>query len=182
MVSITMLWLPILLSAIVVFVASSILWMALPFWHRKDYGTLPDEKSVMDGVLLAKSGQYVFPYGQNQMTPEQRAAAQKGPMGFLILRNPGTFSFPTALVSYFAFNLVVSVFIGYVTGVALPAGAHYLQVFRIAGTAAILGYSFGSIPDAIWYGRPWSATVKNVIDGVICGLLVAGVFGWLWPR
>jgi hypothetical protein len=34
---------------------------------------------------------------------------------------------------------------------------------------------------SIWFGQPWSATVKDVLDGLIYGLLTAGVFGWLWP-
>jgi hypothetical protein len=25
-------------------------------------------------------------------------------------------------------------------------------------------------------------TVKNVVDGLVYGLLTGGVFGWLWPR
>ena len=35
MVPLSSLWLPILVSAVFVFIASNVLWMALPFWHRK---------------------------------------------------------------------------------------------------------------------------------------------------
>jgi hypothetical protein len=35
--------------------------------------------------------------------------------------------------------------------------------------------------NAIWFGYRWSATAKDVVDGMIYGLLTAGVFGWLWP-
>ncbi len=59
MVPLSALWLPILVSAVFVFIASNILRMALPFWHRSDYGKLPDEKTVLDGLAKAKSGQYI---------------------------------------------------------------------------------------------------------------------------
>jgi len=40
MVPIAALWIPILLSAVIVFVASSIIHMLLPY-HRSDYGNAP---------------------------------------------------------------------------------------------------------------------------------------------
>lgn len=183
MVTLPMLWLPILLSAILVFIASNILWMALPFWHRKDYGKLTTEDRVIEALANEKSGQYIAPsVDWSKLTPEQRATVQKGPMAFLILRNPATFSFPKALVLYFLYTLVISIFVAYISGRTLGAGTRYLSVFRVAGTAGILGYAFGGIADSIWYGKPWSVTIKHVIDGVIYGLLIAGTFGWLWPR
>jgi hypothetical protein len=33
----------------------------------------------------------------------------------------------------------------------------------------------------IWYNRSLRATVKATIDGLVYGLVTAGVFGWLWP-
>jgi len=42
MVPLAALWLPILLSAIIVFVASSVMHMLLPY-HRSDYRQLPEE-------------------------------------------------------------------------------------------------------------------------------------------
>jgi hypothetical protein len=52
MVPITALWLPILLSAVIVFVASSILHMVLPY-HKSDYRKLPEEDKVMDALRAA---------------------------------------------------------------------------------------------------------------------------------
>ena len=55
-------WLPVLLSALFVFVASSIVHKVLPF-HRNDYKTLPDEDGVMDALRKfdISPGDYVFP-------------------------------------------------------------------------------------------------------------------------
>lgn len=182
-VPLTALWLPILLSAVFIFIASNVLWMALPFWHRKDYKKLPDQASVLAGLKDTPSGQYVAPaMDWSKATPEEKAASQKGPMAMVLVRNPNAFSFGTALTSYFIYTLVIAFAVAYITAVVVPSGAHYMRVFRVAGTAAILAYSFRGIPDSIWYGKPWSVTVKEIIDGVIFGLLTAGTFGWLWPR
>ena len=73
MVSLSTLWLPILVSAVFVFIASYLLWMALPFWHRKDYKKLPDEGAVLGALKNAASGQYLA-VGMDwaTATPEER--------------------------------------------------------------------------------------------------------------
>ena len=184
MIPLTVLWLPIVLSAIFVFVASNILWQALPFWHRADYGTpLQNEKAIADALRDTKSGQYMAPsVNWGKLSPDEREAMMKGPMAFLIVRNPAKFSFPSAIVSYFIYTLVMSTLIAYVGAVTLKPGTVYLAVFRVIGTAGILTYSFGSVADSIWYGKPWRATAKQIADGVLYGLLTAGTFGWLWPH
>lgn len=182
MVSLMQLWLPILVSAVFVFIASNILWMALP-WHRKDYKKLPDESGVVKAVAGTASGQYIFPHVDwKYVNAEQKEAIMSGPGGLMIVRNPYRFSLGPSLALFFLYNLVISFFVGYLASHSLAAGAHYLAVFRIVGTAGILAYSFGQISDSIWYGKPWSITIKFMIDGVIYGLLMAGTFGWLWPK
>jgi hypothetical protein len=183
MITVTSLWLPILLSAVAVFVMSNILWMALPFWHRSDYKKLSKEQALLDSVSEATSGQYIAPYlNWGKLTPEERAAVERRPMAFVLVRNPAKFSFPAALATYFAYTLVISFLVGYVTGVALPPGGPFREVLRIAGTVGILAYSFGSVGDSIWYGKPWSVTAKVIIDGIIYGLLTGVIFAWLWPH
>ena len=185
MVTLVSLWLPILVSAVFVFIAANIFWMALPFWHHKDYAMLTPEQS--DGVVAslksAASGQYMVPsVNWGKMTKEEQAAVQSGPGGLLIIRNPMSFSMGSALGGFFLYNIVVITVVAYVTSLALAPGAKYPQVFRVAGSAGILGYCFHTVSDSIWYGRPWSATVKFIIDGIVYGLLIGGTFGWLWPH
>jgi len=55
-------------------------------------------------------------------------------------------------------------------------------VFRVAGTVAFMAYGVGHIVNSIWMGQPWSNTLKHVFDGLVYSLLLAGTFGWLWPR
>ena len=67
MATLAALWLPILLSAMVIFIASSILHMVLPY-HKNDYSKLPDEEkvtAVLRGADL-KRGLYIFPYCTHQ--------------------------------------------------------------------------------------------------------------------
>ena len=80
------------------------------------------------------------------------------------------------------FCLLIGFFVAYLTAHTVPSGANYLVVFRVVGTAAFLAYGLGNLSNGIWKGQPWSVTVKEVIDGLVYGLLTAGTFGWLWPR
>ena len=183
MVAISALWLPILVSAVIVFIASNILWMALPFWRRGDHGQLPDEKSVIDALVPAESGQYIVPcVNWNKLTPEQRTAMESKPMALVLVRNPAQFNFVKGLAQWLVYAVVVAVFVAYITGRARGAGTPYLEIFRFAGTVGFLPFGFHSVSDAIWYGKPWSVVIKDVIDGLIYGMLMGGVFGWLWPH
>lgn len=49
MVSVLSLWLPILLSAVFVFIASSLIHMVLGY-HNSDYAKLPKQDEVMDAL------------------------------------------------------------------------------------------------------------------------------------
>jgi len=178
-----MLWLPILLSTVFVFITANILWMAMPFWHRHDYGKIANDGPIMEILRGTKAGQYMLPSVEwNKLSKEEAKEVMAGPGGLLIVRNPMVFNFPLKLISFFIYNLIVATFIAYVTRLALPAGAPYPHVFRVAATAGFLGYSFNTISDSIWYGKPWAITTRFIVDGIIYGLLIGGTFGWLWPH
>jgi hypothetical protein len=63
MVSLGALWLPIVLSAVLVFVLSSIIHMVLGY-HNKDYTPLPNEDAVRAAIRSGNPApkQYVIPY------------------------------------------------------------------------------------------------------------------------
>ncbi|MGZ8868736.1 MAG: hypothetical protein ACXW2P_10360, partial [Thermoanaerobaculia bacterium] len=118
MVSLAQLWLPILVSAVLVFVASNILWMGLKFWHYRDYKRVPDDAVFVNAAKSLPSGLYMFPWMDwKTMTPEQKAAAQAGPSALMIVRNPATFGFAKALVLYFLYCLLGSLLAAYVASV-----------------------------------------------------------------
>lgn len=185
MVDLGALWIPILVSAAIVFVASSVVHMALP-WHKRDYQKLAAEQHVMDALrpLALPPGDYMLPRagGMKEMkTPEFQERMRQGPVIVMTVRPNGPWNMGGSLLQWFIYSMVVSVFAGYVGGRALPAGADYLRVFQIVGTTAIVGYSLALAQLSIWYGRRWSLTIRSAIDGVIYGALTAGTFGWLWP-
>ncbi len=185
MVTLTALWLPILLSAVVVFFASSILHMVLTY-HRSDYGSMPGEENILAALRKegAAPGHYYLPHcvdPKEMGKPEVKAKFEKGPIAFITVLPTGVPSMAKPLISWFIHCLVITIFVAYLTGRTVPLGADYLQAFRVAGTAAFLGYAGASSSESIWKGQPWSTTLKHIFDGLVFSLLTAGVFGWLWP-
>jgi len=184
-VPLTALWLPILLSAVIVFVASSIMHMLLPY-HRSDYQRLPDEDKILAALRspAVQRGLYVFPYctHKDMKSPSLIEKQKQGPIGFMTIVPSGPPAMPKFLIQWFVFLLVVGAFVAYLTGHAVLSGANYLVVYRVAGTAAFLAYGLGNLSNGIWKGQPWTVTIKEVVDGLIYGLLTGGTFGWLWPR
>lgn len=184
MVSLASLWLPILVAAVLVFLASSFLHMALKY-HRTDYGQVPSEDRVMDALrpFSIAPGDYMLPspgMGSPQ-APEFLAKMKQGPVVLMTVLPSGQVAMGSSLALWFLYCVVVGLFAGYLTSRALPAGAAYLGVFRFTGTVAFAGYALALWQHTIWYKRSWMTTLKSNIDGLIYALLTGGVFGWLWP-
>lgn len=185
MVPVLSLVVPILVAAVVVFIASSIIHMLLPI-HKGDLRKLSNEGEVMEALRKfdLPPGDYALPCAgsmHDMKSPEFLDKMNKGPVAFMTISRPGPPSMGAALAMWFVYSLIVGVFAAYVTGRALGPGAHYLEVFRFAGTTAFIGYSLALMQASIWYKRRWMTTIKSMIDGLVYGLLTAGVFGWLWP-
>ena len=185
MVPLAHLWLPIVVSAVLVFIASSIMHVVLKY-HNADYRALPGEAEVRAVLNASRTGpgQYVVPYCadfKDMRTPEMTQKFAEGPVGLIILRSPGTMRMGPSLVRWFIYLLIVSFFIAYVASHVLAPGTPYLAVFRVVGAIGFLAYAAARAQGAIWRGEPWGATIRDMIDGLIFGLLTAGAFGWLWP-
>ncbi len=182
MVDLASLWLPILVSAVFVFIASSVIHMATPM-HKGDYRKMPQEDRVLDGLRdVVPPGQYMFPCADSMKdmgTPEMVAKFQRGPIGTLIVRPAGAMNIGKSLGVWFVFCIVVGVCTAYVCGLVLSAGDG--RVFRVAATVATLCHAFSSVSDSIWKGVRWSTTFKFVVDGVVYGLATGAAFAWLWP-
>ncbi len=185
MATLILLWLPILVSAVIVFVASSIMHMVLPY-HRSDYKQLPDEDSIRAAVRAGnlKRGLYVFPFCSHKemKSPTMIEKYKEGPVGFLTILPNGAPVMAKFLVQWFVFCLVVGYFVGNVTLHSVVLGAPYRAVFRVAAVAGFMAYGLGQLINGIWKGQTWTTTVKEVVDGLVYALLTAGTFGWLWPR
>jgi len=186
MVTLAQVWVPILLSAFLVFIGSSVVHMVLK-WHNSDYRKLPNEDEVRAAVRKGNPppGQYIMPYctdPKEQAKPENQQRYVEGPVGMITIMRNGVPNMGPMLGQWFGFNIVVSFFVAYVASRTLPLGTEYLKVFQVTGAVAFVSYAMGALPGAIWMGKPWSAALKDVADGLIYALLMAGAFGWLWPK
>jgi hypothetical protein len=186
MISLTALWLPILLSAVIVFIASSVIHMA-PLWHRNDFPKMPREAEVQEALrpFAIPPGDYFLPRpgGRAEMrSPEFKDKLTRGPVAVMTVMPNGYFHMRRNLIQWFVFLIVVGIFVAYVTSRALPAGTPYLRVFQIAGATAFIAYALALCELSIWYSRSWKLTLKGWVDGLIYALLTAGTFGWLWQR
>lgn len=179
------LWLPILLSAVFVFVLSAVIHMALP-WHKNDFAKMPDEDKVRAALrpFNVPPGDYMLPMcdGGNYNSPEYKAKVEEGPNQIVTVLPKGCGSMGATFVQWFAYLVIINFFVAYVATHAVAAGTHYLGVFRIVGAVAFLAYAGAQWPQSIWFRKRWSTTVKCTFDGLAYGLVTAGTFAWLWPR
>ena len=186
MTDLSMLWLPILLSAVIVFIASSIVHLA-PLWHKSDYPKVTREDDVMAALrpFAIPPGDYMVPRvssGAEMRSPEFLEKLKQGPVLILTVLPNAMMSMGQNLLMWFVYTAIVGFFSAYVTSRALAPGADYLRVFQLVGATAFVSYTLALWQMSIWYKRSWSLTIKSTFDGLIYGLLTAGTFGWLWPH
>lgn len=178
------LWLPILLSAVAVFIVSAVAWMALPH-HHQDHDSLPDEAGMIEHLrrLNLPPGNYGIPHAKTKermQDPEVQRCWKEGPLGFLnIIRTPVNMGRNMGLT--FLTFLITSTLIGYLASVTMVPGTPALRVFQAIATAGILTYSFAFIPNDIWFGRKPRATWMCILDGIAYGLITGAIFAVLWP-
>jgi hypothetical protein len=185
MVTISSLWLPILLSAVSVFIISSVIHMFLGY-HNSDYSKVPNEDQAMDALRKANipPGDYVMPHASTnneRNSQEFKDKMNKGPVLFMTVFPTGQMNMGKSLVLWFVYAIIVGIFAAYISGRALYPGVNYLSVFQFAGATAFIGYGLALVQDSIWFNKKWSATFKNLFDALIYALFTAGIFGWLWP-
>ena len=196
----THLWMPIVISAVVVFIASAVLWMVLPF-HKKDFTPPPDEASIQNAIRTHgfKPGMYFIPWcrGGDMKDPALVERMKAGPWAMMIVPD-GMPNFGRSLAIWFVNCLVIAAFVGYVashalamgtpgtivTGVAAAAkaGVPYLKVFQLVGAVTFLAHAGMAAHDTIWKGLSWRHAIVKMFDGLVYACLTAGIFGWLWPR
>ena len=185
MVSLGQLWLAVVLAAVAVFVASSVIHMVLKY-HNSEYRGFPNEDEVAAAIRKGNPapGQYALPYCvdmKEMEKPEMQAKYASGPVGLMLVRKAGKMSMGPYLTQWFVVNVVIALFCAYLASRTLAPGAEYLSVFRVTGTVAFVGYAAGGWISGIWMGVPWSSVRKGTLDALIYALVTGGVFGWRWP-
>lgn len=180
-VTVVDLWLPILVSGVVVFVISAAIWMVFPH-HKKDVKILPDDSSIPEQTKGLKPGTYMWPNceGADMKSEEFKKRFNEGPWGSINVLGAKPNMLRNMIASVVVF-LVISLFVGYITSLARPAGAEFLEVFRVAGAAAVAAYCLGWMPNAIWFGKPGRFWLTDLVDEVVYAVVTGLVFAWLWP-
>ena len=178
--------LPVCLSAVAVFVISSIIHMAMP-WHKSDYVKVNDEDGLMAAMrpFGLKPGDYMMPRpssGADMKSAEFLAKRESGPVVIMTVAPGGPFNMGAFMGSWFIFSLLISAIAGWMTGTILPPGADGHAAFHFSALITFLCYSMGAVPLSIWYYRKWSTTLKNAFDALLYGLATGAIFMLMWPK
>jgi hypothetical protein len=186
MVFLKELWMPILVSAVAVFMVSAAMWMAMPH-HKTEYKRIPSEPDVLDALRKDQppAGMYRFPFHsmQEMERPDVKAALAKGPIGFVTIAKPGSRGMGPMLVQSFLFYIIVSTFVAYIAWHAgLGLDATKASIVRLVGTITLMTYGFGVAQESIWFARPWKSYAASLFDAAVYAGVTAGIFGWLWPK
>lgn len=182
----TALWAPILLSAVLVFVVSSIIHMVFKY-HANDIRQVPNQDAVQAALrpFGIPPGDYCLPREssmQAMKAPEYVEKLKKGPVMIMTVLPNGEFKMGKSMLLWFLYSIVISFFAGYLAWHAAPTGSPYLHVFRYVGCTAFMGYAMALPQACIWYGKSWSSTLLTMFDGLLYAMVTAGTFGWLWPK
>ena len=178
-------WLPIIASAVGVFVVSSIIHMAIPL-HKGDTHAVPNEEAVGEAMRAGalKPGEYMIPYcgDMKEMgTDAYKAKLQRGPVAFLVVMPNGPMQMGRSLVQWFVYSLVIGILVAYAGYHAFEGSAPgFSTIFRVLGTVAALAYGISAIHNYIWRGQPGVICAKFVFEGVVYGLVTGAIFAWLW--
>ncbi len=179
--SIVDLWLPILISSVLIWIVSALIWTVLP-WHKSDFAKVTDEEGTRSALKGLRPGFYNVPHCIDQKAlkdPEMQQKFKDGPLAFITILPNGLPPMGRNMVLSFLHGVFVCILCAYFVSRTTGPNESYLAVFRIPRTVTWVASGVAIIQDSIWFGRPWSITMKSFIDALIYALLVGGVFGWL---
>ena len=179
--SILDLWLPVVAATLACFFMSSAIWVLFK-WHNSDYRRTEREEDVRAALKGSAPGYYMLPYCIDYAEMAKEEMQQKfkdGPIAYITVAPSGMPAMGSKMVSMVLYFLLVSIICAYLVTRTVGADAEYLSVFRVAGTVAFIANGIAVIPESIWFSRPWSMTLKNLMDALIYALITGGIFGWL---
>jgi hypothetical protein len=185
-VSVTEVWLAILLAGILCWVASALIHMLIKY-HNADYTELENEQAV-SSALAEKSPRpalYTLPYCSDMKAMGEEAMQKKftqGPVAMITVMPNGMPPMGKLLIQQILFFIVGSFLIGYLATISIGANADYMMVFRQVFIASFLTYGWAQIPYSIWMGQPWSNCLRYLIDALIYAVVTACTFALLWPN
>jgi hypothetical protein len=180
------LWLPTLVSAIAVFILSSIIHMVVP-WHKSDYAKFPDEAGVLDALraFSLAPGEYMAPRPSSRAdmgSPEFAEKVKRGPLVILNIATSDSVSMARPLILWFVYVIVVSWLAGHIAWGAYGNPGAPRGIFHAVALTAFLAYAAGLWPQTIWFRKPWLTSFKASFDGLIYAIVTGLIFVYFWPR
>src|SRR3982074_3293251 len=126
MISLLSLWLPILLSAVIVFLASSVIHMT-PLWHAGDFPKLPREADLLNALrpFAIPPGDYFIPRAtgrQDLRSPQFLEKMKQGRAEGLTVMPNGPISMGRRRAQWCRLLIGVGVLVPYIASRTLPVG------------------------------------------------------------
>jgi len=156
--------------------------MVLPH-HKSDFKGLPDEDAARNALKGVPTGTYTMPFFADRADmgkPEGKQKMEEGPVVMLTAMPNGLPAMGKSLAIWFVFCLFIGVVIAYVLTRSVGADAGFSKVFQLASTVAWMGYGAASVQRSVWFGEPWSTTVKHLLDALLYGLATGAIFALMW--
>lgn len=177
-------FLPIIATAIAIFIASSLIHMVFK-WHNAEYRPLPNEDEVRKVLGDAKldPGLYVTPHCPDMKEMGSDAIQQKfreGPVCHIVMRQAGAPAMGKNLLQWFIFSIVIAALGAWLASHAYGTNSNAHLVGHFVGVFTFVAYGCGSVQESIWMGKPWSSTYKYLLDAFIYGVVSALIFWQLW--
>ena len=175
------LFFPVLLTTVALFISGFLCWAILPN-HKPDWQKLPNEDEFLDAIaeLNLPRGNFAYPHAMDQQSMESdtyKRAVERGTFGTVQVWGEAP-KMGTNLIRQVVYLLVTNSCLAYLSTLALPAGADFMQVFRFVATAALLTFTVAVVPGTIWFKNRLTG---YLIDGVIQAVIVGAIFGSMWP-
>jgi hypothetical protein len=186
MVGLSALWMPIVVSAVFVFIALTLIH-ALLGWHKGDMSAVPGEAQVMEMLrgLKVQPGDYRFPFSndvEEMKSPAFEEKMKQGAVGIMTIRPNGDINMGKMFGLWFVYSLVIATLAAFVAGQGHGRGAPFLDVFCASALVAFCCYVVGLWQSWIWWGQSTRFAVTYSLDGIIYALVTGATFGWLWPH
>ena len=169
-VSVSELWLAILLAGLLSWVASALIHMLIKY-HNADYKELSNEKAV-SSALADKSpapALYTLPYCSDMKAMGEEPMQKKfkdGPVAMITIMPNGMPPMGKLLSQQILFFVFGSFLIGYLASISIAANTDFMTVFRQVFIVSFLTYGWAQIPYSIWMGQPWSNCIRYLIDAL----------------
>jgi hypothetical protein len=185
-VSVTELWLAILLAGLLCWVASALIHMLFKY-HNADYKALSNEGTV-SAALAHKShvpALYTLPYCSDMKAMGEEPMQKKfknGPVAMITIMPKGMPPMGKLLTQQIFFFIFGSFLIGYLASISIAVNTDFMVVFRQVFIASFLTYGWAQIPCSIWMGQPWSNCVRYLLDALIYAVVTATTLAFLWPN